>query len=261
MIVAAGEHRVSFERIQQPRAHESVAEQIRRHIELRLVGPGDALPPERDLAAMFGVGRATVQHALRLLEHDHLVETRRGRRGGTFVSRPADDARVMEKMILRIYRRRDEVEQLLVYRSTLEPGVAALAAATRSDDDLEAVRRELVRMAGATTERDYMRSDTEFHLAVARATGNSFLARAVEDIRARLNDAISLLPETEAWHSRLSDEHGAILAAIELADEEDAADAMAQHVAASNQGIRAILAAIRRRLGVDPAAAGKEERP
>ena len=259
-VAAASGHPVRFERLQQLRAHESVAEQIRRHIELRLIGPGDALPPERDLAAMFGVGRATVQHALRLLEDDLLVETRRGRKGGTFVSRPTDDAQVMEELILRIDRRRSEIEQLLVYRATLEPAVAALAAATRSGDDLGAMRRELVRMAAATTELDYMRSDTAFHIAVAGATRNSFLVGSVEDIRARLNDAISLLPETDAWHARLSDEHAAIVAAVERTHEEGAARAMAEHIAGSNQGIRAILGAIhrRRRLG---SASRKEERP
>ncbi|MGH7760240.1 MAG: GntR family transcriptional regulator, partial [Candidatus Dormibacteraceae bacterium] len=45
-----------FERIHQLRAHEYVAEQIRRHIALRLVKPGEALPAERELATMFGVG-------------------------------------------------------------------------------------------------------------------------------------------------------------------------------------------------------------
>src|SRR5256885_10996226 len=48
---------VRFERIQQLRAHEYVAEQIRRHISLRLIKPGESLPAERELASMFGVGR------------------------------------------------------------------------------------------------------------------------------------------------------------------------------------------------------------
>ena len=260
MTVAARDRRVRFERIQQLRVHESVAEQIRRHIELRLVGPGEALPAERELASMFGVGRATVQHALRVLESDRLVETRRGRLGGTFVARPADDADAMEELLLRIHRRRGEIEQLLVYRSTLEPGVAALAATAPSGNDLVAMRGEIVRMAGAASEPEYMRSDTEFHLAVARATGNGFLVRAIEEIRALLNDPISLLPETDVWHSRLADEHGAIFHAIEAADETQAGGAMARHVEASNQGIRAILDALRRRDG-GSISRRKEERP
>lgn len=246
MTVAAADSRVRFQRIQQLRAHESVAEQIRRQIELRLIGPGEALPSERVLATMFGVGRATIQHALRLLEVDHLVETRRGRRGGTFVSRPAENALVMEELILRIRRRRGEIEELLVYRSTLEPGVAALAAEARGRDDLAAMRRALEGMASAATELDYMRSDTEFHLSVAHATGNGFFIRAIEEIRAQLNDVISLLPETETWHSRIADEHNAILRAIQMGDEGAAAAAMGRHVAESDQGIRAMLEVIGR---------------
>ena len=73
---------VRFERLEQQRAHEYVAEQIRRQIVLRLIPSGQALPTERELAASFGVGRATVQQAIRLLVKDHMVESRRGRHGG-----------------------------------------------------------------------------------------------------------------------------------------------------------------------------------
>jgi len=102
-------------------------------------------------------------------------------------------------------------------------------------------------MAAATTEPDYMRHDTDFHIAVARATGNAFLTRAIEEIRMRLNDAMTLLPESEAWHQRLSGEHGALLEAIENGDAASAEALMQEHVAISEQGLRAVLAAIRRR--------------
>jgi DNA-binding FadR family transcriptional regulator len=75
-----------FERITQRKTHEYVAEQIRRQITLRLLPPGRAIPPERQLARMFGVGRATVQQAIDLLEADRIVERRRGRSGGTLKS-------------------------------------------------------------------------------------------------------------------------------------------------------------------------------
>jgi GntR family transcriptional regulator, transcriptional repressor for pyruvate dehydrogenase complex len=249
-----------FDRIQQVRAHESVAEQIRRQIELRLIGPGEALPTDRELAAMFGVGRATIQHALRLLEADRLVATRRGRKGGTFVSQPGDDAVVLEELILRVRRRRNELEQLLVYRSTLEPRVAARAATTRRRADLAAMYRELEAMASADNELDYMRSDTGFHLSVARATGNHYFIRAIEEVRAQLNDVISLLPETEAWHSRIAVEHDAVLEAIRMRDEDAAEGAMARHIHASDQSIHALLEIVRRWRG-GRRGRRKEDRP
>ena len=236
-----------FERIHQLRAHEYVAEQIRRHIALRLIKPGEALPAERELAGMFGVGRPTIQHALRLLEAAGLVEARRGRTGGTFITRHDQDSHGADDMIVRVMRQRKELEDLLQYRRLIEPAAASVAAATRRSADLAAMRRAIRGMSAATTEPDYMRHDTDFHIAVARATGNSFLTRAIEEIRMRLNDAMTLLPESEAWHQRLSGEHEALLEAIENGDADSAETLMQEHVAISEQGLRAVLAAIRRR--------------
>lgn len=238
---------VSFKRIRQQRAHEYVAEQLRRHIALRLVGPGESLPPERELAEMFGVGRPTIQQALRLLEQDRLVEARRGRHGGTFVLGPEQDAAVMDELISRLLRRRDELEQLLVYRRLLEPEVTGLAAEARSRDDLERMRLALRGMQDARTEPDYMKFDTEFHLAVAAATDNRYLLSSMEQVRLGLNDALSLLPESDTWHRRLSGEHEAIFEAIAGGDAADAAAAAELHVENSERGVRAVLAAIGRR--------------
>jgi GntR family transcriptional regulator, transcriptional repressor for pyruvate dehydrogenase complex len=238
---------VSFDPIQPLRAHEYVAEQIRRHIALRLVAPGESLPSERELASMFGVGRPTIQHALRLLEADHLVEARRGRRGGTFVTRPAEGSPVMEELIGRLLRRRGELEELLVYRRAIEPTVARIAARTRTEADLDSMRDAIERVVEGLTEPDYMRLDTEFHLAVARATRNRHLTRAVEEIRMELNDALSLLPESETWHRRIFGEHEAIFEEIEAGDPDAAGAAAELHVAASDKGVRAVLTAIERR--------------
>ena len=241
---------VAFDRIQPPRAHEYVADQIRRHIALRLVAPGQALPSERELASMFGVGRPTVQHALRALEADRLVEARRGRLGGTFVLGPGDDAKVMDAVIERLMGRRAELEQLLDYRSLLEPAVARLAATTRRKADLAAIERTLERMSGGLSEAEYMRFDTEFHTAVAAATRNRYLTHATEELRMELNDALGLLPDSETWHRRLSAEHEDIFSAIRSRDPDAAQAAAELHVRASETGVRAALAAIRLRRAV-----------
>src|ERR671935_1109823 len=138
-----------FEPIQQLRAHEYVAEQIRRHIALRLIRPGESLPSERELASMFGVGRPTIQHAMRVLEADHLVEARRGRGGGTFVREPAEDAGAMEELVARVLRQGEELEELLGWRRALEPVVAREAARTRRRSDLAAIRGTIREMERA----------------------------------------------------------------------------------------------------------------
>lgn len=240
---------LQFDRIRQQRAHEYVAEQIRRHISLRLVSSGEALPSERDLARQFGVGRPTIQLALRLLEAEHLIEARRGRGGGTFVCQPARNTQAAAEQVARARRRRREIEELLDYRGEVEPIVARLAAERRRQADLRAMRRQVRGMDEAATETDYMRHDTQLHLAVAAATRNRFLAQAIEETRTGLNDVISLLPESAVWHERIADEHTELLAAIEAQDGAAAQRAMKEHVANSEQGVRALLSAIGRRGG------------
>jgi GntR family transcriptional regulator, transcriptional repressor for pyruvate dehydrogenase complex len=238
---------VEFDPVQQLRAHEYVAEQIRRQIALRLVCPGEALPSERELAAMFGVARRTVQQAVRSLEGEGLVEARRGRFGGTFVLESRDNKQTLNELTSRVLRRRDELVELLDYRRLLEPAIARLAAESARLSDLTTIRAALRGMAIAPTEPEYMRFDTDFHVAVAAATHNRHLTKAIEDTRMGLNDALSLLPETEAWHSRLSGEHDEIFAAIWAHDPDAAAAAAQAHVMFSDTSVRALLAAISRR--------------
>jgi DNA-binding FadR family transcriptional regulator len=102
-------------------------------------------------------------------------------------------------------------------------------------------------MTAATSEPEYMGHDTDFHIALASATGNALLTHVIEDIRLKLNDAMTLLPESDMWHRRISGEHEALLDAIERGDGGAAERIMEQHVAISEQGLHAVLAAIRRR--------------
>lgn len=59
--------------------HQQVAAEIRRAISEGEAGPGERLPPAKDLAAVLGVNANTVLRSLRLLRDEGLVEFRRGR--------------------------------------------------------------------------------------------------------------------------------------------------------------------------------------
>jgi GntR family transcriptional regulator len=75
--------------------HEQVAAAIRRAIADGEAGPGDRMPPARDLAAVIGVNPNTVLRALRTLRDEGLLEFRRGR--GVTVS--GDAVRTNELML------------------------------------------------------------------------------------------------------------------------------------------------------------------
>ena len=238
----------AFEPIEQLRAHEYVAEQLRRQIGLHLIAVGEALPSERDLAVMFGVGRATVQAAVRLLEAEKLVETRRGRSGGTFVIGHArgevSDGLARDYLLVRLRRDRQRILEALVFRGNVDTFAARLAATERTAEDLEKIRGAHVRAATATTDVEFMAHDTEFHLSIAAAAHNSFVYGAVEHIRLVLNDAITALPESELWQRRTAKEHAAVLRAIERADGPGAAREMGKHADWTQRSTTALLAAL-----------------
>jgi GntR family transcriptional regulator, transcriptional repressor for pyruvate dehydrogenase complex len=239
---------VRFERLEQQRAHEYIAEQIRRQIVLRVIPTGQALPPERELARMFGVGRATVQQAIRMLVADNMVESRRGRHGGgNFVVGPDQGGAGMDSILARLRRQSTQVEEALAYRRAVEPPVAGLAALNRSRADLRRLGETNAAAAAAETDATFMQADTEFHLALADAARNRFLRQAVMTIRLELNDAFVALPESPVWHERSTLEHDEILRAVAGRNRDAAADAMEVHVAHTAQSVEALLAALARR--------------
>ena len=69
-------------------AHAQIESWLDDAVTAGKLGPGDRLPPERELADRLGVSRMTLRHALASLERRGLVVRRVGRDGGTFVAEP-----------------------------------------------------------------------------------------------------------------------------------------------------------------------------
>lgn len=235
---------MALEPIEQLRAHEYVAEQLRRQIGLHIVPVGGALPPERELSRTFGVGRATVQAAVRLLEAEHLVETRRGRHGGTFVVGRADDNVAKDYLLVRLRRSKTEIHEALAFRREIDRFAASLAAGSRTGDELARIELADERVLGSTTDVDFMADDTEFHLAIASAAHNRFVYDAVEQNRLKLNDAITALPESPLWKRRTATEHASLLSAIRRRRRDDAAEAAERHATSTEKSVKALLAAL-----------------
>src|SRR3954470_22295242 len=79
--------------------HEQVAAQIRRSVAEGDAGPGDRLPPARDLAAVMAVNTNTVLRALRQLRDEGLLEFKRGRGVRVAGSDTSARAHVLEKAV------------------------------------------------------------------------------------------------------------------------------------------------------------------
>src|SRR5215813_10637544 len=230
-----------FGAIEQQRAHEYVAGQIRRQIGLGIIAPGEALPPERELARLFGVGRVTIQLAIGMLEADRLITTRRGRSGGSFVLAPAEQHGSLDFRVLEVAQSVGLIGEAIDFREVVEPAAARAAARSRTKRELAAICAAAARMATAGTDAEFMRQDTAFHLAIARATRNRFLVEAIEQGRLHLNLVLALLPESQAWHQKSVKEHEAILAAVARRDPGAAHDLMYEHVKGTARSVRALL--------------------
>jgi GntR family transcriptional regulator len=77
-------------------AYIFVAEELRQRIRTGTYAPGARLPTIEELRRVYGVSEIVIRHAVALLRHEGLVETRRG--GGTIVrSRPQVRRRAMER--------------------------------------------------------------------------------------------------------------------------------------------------------------------
>jgi GntR family transcriptional repressor for pyruvate dehydrogenase complex len=243
--MAVGEVHRALRHVTQPRAHEYVAEQIRRVILLRVVVPGGRLPYEQELATALGVSRSTVTQALRLLEAEGLVEVRRGRGGGVFslgVNADGGDPDVADALRAESH----VIAAAAELRAVVEPAVARLAAERGTPERLHRLQELNAEMRSAEgDDHRFMRADTQFHLELAEAADSPMLFEAVERGRLAHARALEALPDSPAWHERSVAQHERLLAALRDQDGEGARAAMERHVEDTNRALALMLRTLR----------------
>ncbi|HEY9477761.1 MAG TPA: FCD domain-containing protein [Microbacteriaceae bacterium] len=209
-----------------PAAYEHVVERLRRSIWLRLLLPGERLPPERALAESLGVSRVTVREALRVLQGEGLVATSRGSGGGTVVQEPQATP---EQRRLHLSRSRLQLGHLHELRLAVEPAAASLAAVRATDPDIARLERTQAALSESTGLNTFRQADSAFHIGVAAASKNSYLARVIEDARANLFIVLDVA-DFEVHRETSGRAHADILAAITARDSARAAVLMEQHL-------------------------------
>ena len=229
-------------------AFEETVERLLTAIRLGVVGPGERFPAEREFATQLGISRITLREALHELQLAGYVESRRGRRGGTFVT--AEPAAPSHGEARRIAREQSgSLTDALTFRMAIETGAAeALARLVRGRKPravAEQVRgvlsARLADLDGASP-GDYRRLDTLFHLAIAELAGSSLLAAAAADARIRLNDFLNAIPILQHNIDHTAAQHAAIAAAILAGDPEAARRAVTEHLDGTAALLRGFLA-------------------
>lgn len=221
----------------QPELVETLA-RLRGRIELMLQGRERQLPPERQLAEEYGVGRAAIRKALAILEGDGMVVRHVGR--GTFVTSGAGAAPPHLKALsqggaLAIDAALGlSARELLEVRFALEPAIAELAALTAREADLAHMQECLQKREAAEQLDAYEHWDYALHMSIARATHNSVLIEMLDLVnRMRRSGSWRKFrgPSVKPDERRNSNaQHRAIVHAIARADPEGAFAAMRAHV-------------------------------
>ena len=215
--------------IRKRRIPEEIVSQLYGLIRNGHLKPGDRLPPERELAQQFGVSRASVREAMRLLDQKGLVDIKPG--AGTFVTEDVVEA-IVQAFSNLLAESEDGAGDVFEMRLLLEPHVASLAAQRATDADIERLRR-ILKEQGTDIETGGtgVAYDTAFHFAIANTTNNSALVavtHAISDILSQSREDSLMSPERSQKSLR---SHLQILAAIESGDPEATQTAMHEHIA------------------------------
>ncbi len=212
-------------------AFEVTVERLASAIRLGVLAAGDRLPSERDLADQLGVSRMTLREAIKALRDVGLVESRRGRSGGTFVQVSPPRRRRPPRQIGRSMG--VHLQDALDMRRIVEPGAAELAAVRSPDhSELDTVRRCLSesRAAGPDTRR---MADSRLHLAIAEAAGSPSLTSAVAQVQLTLDELLRAIPVLAANIAHSDAQHEQVVDAIADGNAELARASMCEHVDAT----------------------------
>jgi GntR family transcriptional repressor for pyruvate dehydrogenase complex len=228
---------MKFQPVRPKKVSAQIAEQIRSSILGGEFAPGDRLPPERELAEMFGVSRPTLREALNVLSAAGLVESYQG--GGTIVKSlvEMDDGSPLLSLIRQDAERALDVIEV---RKEVEASTAYYAAQRALPEDIRTLERIVEGLRGNLD--GYKPSeelDANFHLAIARATHNIVWLHLMETIFDAMREfqknvwrAVYLTP---ADHHILFDHHTRIFAAIRDRDADGARQAMLDHLRFAEQ--------------------------
>lgn len=189
MATSSARKRQAFSPLRSVRKSDEVYEQLAKLIREGRFPPGSRLPAERELASQINASRQTVREALYRAELVGLIEVRHG--AGSFVvsaaaRSPFHASRELEEapLIELIEQQADRISEFFEIRRLVEGWCVAQAARRVGAADLATLRQKLERMKVLDlADAAWEQNDVEFHVAIARATGNPVAVRIIEILR------------------------------------------------------------------------------
>ena len=220
---------------------QEVVQHLQQLIQTGQIQPGDKLPTESAVMAELGVSRTVVREAISHLQASGQVETRHGI--GTFAleAPTTHNFRIAEQDMATV----DDVIAVLELRISLETEAAGLAAQRATPEHLTAMAGALHGFSMAIhNQSDAVPSDFQFHMEIAKATGNRHFAELMTYLgthiipRTRIKTADQAAEGRQAYLERVHGEHESIYNAIRNRDSDAARAAMRTHLSNSRDRLR-----------------------
>ena len=218
------------------RAYQGVLARIEADLAAERLGIGARLPGERVLAERYGVSRASVREAIRVLEAMGLIRTATGsgpEAGAVLIADPA--APIAAALRWHLTSRHLPVADLVGTRVLIESWSARTAAQAADPAELAAATVLLDRMDAVDAPTEFLALDAEFHVCLARAAGNAVVAAIMgalrSGIQAYVTEAVDRLTDWPAMAAGLRAQHRRILTLVEAGEADGAAAAITAHIA------------------------------
>lgn len=208
---------------------DAIVDRLTTAISLGLLRQGEQLPVENRLTALFGVATATVRDALQTLRESGIIETRRGRSGGTFIVRvPETNQHTLQTRILELSM--SELRDL--EDEQVSNGLATIRLALERGDpsDFDRLERIANQMGDAKSSAACVRADSRFHIELAViAQSERLMATAMRLLTESVESLWSVL-EAESDREWAVRDHLAIATAMRNGDLENAQTALREHI-------------------------------
>src|SRR6266446_1197364 len=217
-----------------PEGHEAtsewVIEKLRDMIHRRELRAGDRLPPERDLAKLFGVSRPTLRAGIRSLAAVGILQSRQG--AGTFVVK-ADGPPSLDSSPLRLMASLHgfTTGEMFEARKSLEMAIAGLAAERATGEQMASMAEAIAGMyASLDNPEQFLVHDMSFHQSVAAASGNRILTSLMNMVATILYDVRSKTVKRARDFKESAEMHFHIYRAVRDRNPEAARNAMRDHL-------------------------------
>lgn len=217
--------------IERKKLFEHVAAHLEAQILAGKLRPGDQLPPERDLQAMFGVGRPAIREALISLQKAGLVELSNGARARVLMPTASHIFTGMAPAVRQMLSTAEGHRHFQGARLFFEVGLARMAAKTATDSDLAALKAALDANKEAIGDRvAFTATDVAFHFELAKIARNPIFIALHDQISEWLTEQRVVTLAARGQERTAYEAHKAIYDAVAGRDPDQSEQAMRNHL-------------------------------